>query len=63
MNESVGGSLLLNLVVVVIGTMIAIFTASFAYNKAYRAKSIIIDEIQNYLYTSDEDINIPEALG
>ncbi len=62
MNESVGGSLLLNLVVVVIGTMIAIFTASFAYNKAYRAKSIIIDEIQNYIKTENKDLNNIEEL-
>ena len=47
MNESTGGSLLLSLVVIVVGTMIAIFTASFAYTKAYRAKSIIIKDIED----------------
>lgn len=48
MNESIGGSLLLSLVVIVVGLMIAIFTASFAYTKAYRAKSIIIKTIEDH---------------
>ena len=47
MNESIGGSLLLSLVVIVVGCMIAIFTTSFAYTKAYRAKSIIIKTIED----------------
>lgn len=57
MNESIGGSLLLNLVIIIVGVMIAIFTASFAYTKAYRAKSIIIDEVQNHgiINTNDSE--------
>lgn len=46
MNESIGGSLLLNIVIIMVGALIAVFTASFAYSKAFKAKNMIIDTIQ-----------------
>lgn len=48
MNESIGGSILLNIVIIIVGALIAVFTASFAYSKAFKAKNIIIDTINDY---------------
>ena len=45
MSESTGGALLLDIAVIMMGAMIAVFVASFAYSKAYRAKTMIIDVI------------------
>ena len=46
MSESTGGALLLDIAVIMMGAMIAVFVASFAYSKAYRAKTMIIDVIE-----------------
>lgn len=46
MNESTGGALLLDIVFIVMALMIAVFVASFAYTKAYKAKTMAIDIIE-----------------
>lgn len=48
MRESIGGGLLLNIVIVIIGIISAFLIGSVAYSKAYKAKNRIISVIEKY---------------
>lgn len=47
MNDSTGGALLTDLLIIIVGLLISVFVASFAYTKAYRAKNLIIEAIND----------------
>ena len=48
MRESLGGAMLLNLVVIFSGIVIAFFIGILSYSKAYRVKNRIIEIIEKY---------------
>lgn len=48
MRESLGGSLLLNLVIIFAGLVIVFFISILSYSKAYRVKNRIIEIIEKY---------------
>lgn len=48
MREAIGGSLLLNLILVFTGLVILFFVGILAYSKAYRVKNRIIEIIERY---------------
>lgn len=48
MREAVGGSLLLNLVVIFAGIVIIFFVGILSYSKAYRVKNRIVEIIEKY---------------
>lgn len=48
MRESIGNSLLLNLVIIFSGIVILFFIGIISYSKAYRVKNRIIDVIEKY---------------
>ncbi len=54
MREAIGGSLLLNLIIVFSGIVILFFVGILAYSKAYRVKNRIIEVIEKYeTYNTD----------
>lgn len=46
MRESLGGSLLLNIVIIVVGLIITVFGSILSYSKAYRVKNSVIEIIE-----------------
>ena len=48
MRESLGGSMLLNLVVIFTGLIIIFFVGILSYSKAYRVKNRIVEIIEKY---------------
>lgn len=48
MRESLGGSMLLNLVIIFAGLVIVFFIGILSYSKAYRVKNRIIEIIEKY---------------
>ena len=48
MRESLGGSMLLNLVIIFAGLVIIFFVSILSYSKAYRVKNRIIEIIEKY---------------
>ena len=48
MREAIGGSLLLNLVVIFVGIVIIFFIGILSYSKAYRVKNRIIEITEKY---------------
>ena len=48
MRESLGGAMLLNLVVIFAGLVIVFFVSILSYSKAYRVKNRIIEVIEKY---------------
>lgn len=48
MRDSIGGSMLLYLIVIFIGVVIALFVGILSYSKAYRIKNRIIETIEKY---------------
>ena len=48
MRDAIGGSLLLNLVVIFTSIVILFFAGIMAYSKAYKAKNKIIEVIESY---------------
>ena len=48
MRESIGGSMLLNLVIIFAGLVIVFFIGILSYSKAYRVKNRIIEIIEKY---------------
>lgn len=48
MREAVGGSLLMNLVVIFTGIVIVFFVGILTYSKAYRVKNRIVEIIEKY---------------
>ena len=48
MKESIGGSLLLNLVIIFIGLVTVFFVSILSYSKAYRVKNRIIEIIEKH---------------
>jgi len=48
MREALGGSLLLNIVVIFVSLIMLFFVSILSYSKAYRAKNRIIDVIEKY---------------
>ena len=61
MNDSIGGAILIDIAIIFIGIIIMLFTVSFAYNKAYRAKNIIIQEIERSGYSDIESQSISNS--
>ncbi len=54
MRDAVGGSLLLNVVVIFVSVIILFFAGIMAYSKAYKSKNRIIEVIERYgKYDSD----------
>ena len=63
MDESIGGALLTGIITAIVGIMIVIFAVSFSYNKAYKARSFILNLINdNDGYSSDLDQRINDKL-
>lgn len=48
MRDSLGGSFLLNLVIIFAGVVIALFVSILSYSKAYRIKNRIVEIIEKY---------------
>lgn len=48
MRESLGGSMLLNLVIIFAGLVIVFFISILSYSKAYRVKNRIVEIIEKY---------------
>lgn len=48
MREAVGGSLLMNLVVIFVGIIIIFFVGILTYSKAYRVKNRIVEIVEKY---------------
>lgn len=48
MNESVGNSLLLNLVLIIVGVIMLFYVGIISYSKAYRVKDNVIEIVEKY---------------
>lgn len=55
MRESIGGALLLNIVIVIVGIISAFLIGSIAYSKAFKAKNRVIAVIDEYNGVCDFD--------
>lgn len=62
MRESLGGSLLLNLVIVFAGLVIIFFISILSYSKAYRVKNRIVEIIEKYGAYEKIDANGKNAI-
>lgn len=60
MRESLGGAMLLNLVVIFAGLVIVFFVSILSYSKAYRVKNRIIEVIEKY---EKYDVNVANELN
>ena len=58
MRDAVGGSLLLNLVVLFTSVIILFFAGIMAYSKAYKAKNKIIEVIEQYEVYNENVANV-----
>jgi hypothetical protein len=64
MKESVGNAFIMTLVIIFITLIILFFTASFAYTKAFRVKSRIVNIIEKYNgYTVDAKLETENILS
>ncbi len=58
MNESIGGSALISLVVFIVGALLLIIVGALSYSKAYRVKNRIIGIIDKYeVFNDQKDYN------
>jgi len=60
MRDSIGGSMLLNLVIIFAGLIIVLFISILSYSKAYRIKNRIVEIIEKYEvynHTNDNVVN------
>ena len=58
MREAIGGGLLLNIVIIIIGVISAFLIGSVAYSKAYKAKNRIISVFFKSLYSNSNETSI-----